>query len=67
MREKPPSPRALQGTDRMASLLSHHYRLRSLAEQRGMRGPLSSHLGLLRFVRFGEDYPVGAHERTRQV
>jgi hypothetical protein len=39
MREKPPSPRALQGTDRVAFSPPRHSSLRSLAEQRSMRGP----------------------------
>jgi hypothetical protein len=47
MQEKPPSPCALQGADRMALLAVILFPLCSSAERRGMRGPLSSHLGLI--------------------
>jgi hypothetical protein len=62
-----PEPHALQGTDWAASLLSYRYPLCSLAEWRGMRGPSSFHLGVLRFVCFGGNYLVGAREHTRRV
>jgi hypothetical protein len=68
MREKPPSPRTLQGTDRVVSLLSYCYPLHSLAKLRGMHGPSSSHLGSLWFIcGFGGNCLVGARERTHRV
>jgi hypothetical protein len=65
--EAPEPPRVLQGTDRVALSPACRYPLRSLAEWRGMRGLSSSHLGVLRFICFGENCPMGAHERTRRV
>jgi hypothetical protein len=47
MREQPPSPRALQETDRVAFLPSCRHSLRPLAERRGMHEHLSSCLGVL--------------------
>jgi hypothetical protein len=68
MREKPPSPCALQGTDRVVSLLLYCKPLCSLAKLRGMHGPSSSHLGSLRFIcGFGGNCMVGARERTHRV